>query len=315
MKKQDVILDFEDVFNTYKTRIPKKQLEFLRKAKWFPINRGSRIAEEFSYLVGKVMGDGHIDKKFSTHFIGQKEEVQNIKSYLKEYFGINKNITIIKRKACGISHSLRVNYSIFGRTLYSLGAPKSNKVKQEFLIPKWIVKSKKCSKKFLQGILEDELSTIKIKISNCSNGPMLKMAKNKEHLNNLRDFLIQIRKMLQSHNIECSNVSSKHYNRNDQKTRELYFTIRRNKENIIKFSKSIGFRYNTKKKCALEKCIEILKKTRYNRKPIIEKDRIIKLRKQGHSIRKIGHIVNLNSSSVHRVIKECGDGDSNSGNH
>lgn len=47
--------------------------------------------------------------------------------------------------------------------LYALGAPIGNKTKNKFLVPEWILSSKGCSRRFLQGLFDDELAAIKIK--------------------------------------------------------------------------------------------------------------------------------------------------------
>ena len=68
MNKQNIILDFEDLLNTYQNKTP-------YSAKYlFPIIEGNPITEEYAYLVGKIMGDGHLDHKFTLKFIGRKED-------------------------------------------------------------------------------------------------------------------------------------------------------------------------------------------------------------------------------------------------
>ena len=303
MNKQNTIIDFKDLLNTYSARIPKKQLEILKLRRWLPIKKNSKLTKEYAYLIGKIMGDGHLKKNFNITFSGQKEEIENLKILISKNYNLKDNKFSIEFKiALGTCYALNVKDSLLGRILFSLGAPKGNKTKQEFLIPDWIHNSKENSKMFLKGLLEDELTTIKIEKSNYSIKPRLKLAKEEKLLPNLRIFLNQVKFLIEKFNVKCSNISPHATCKKGQKTKELYFHINRNKDNIIRFAKNIGFRVTTEKITQLNKCLDILEKTRYNRKPFIDKTRILNLRKQGFSIRQISKIVNLNKNSVHRVL-------------
>ena len=50
MKNQNKILDFEDVLNTYSTKIPTKQFELLKKRNWLPINENDDLAKEYANI-------------------------------------------------------------------------------------------------------------------------------------------------------------------------------------------------------------------------------------------------------------------------
>ena len=303
MNKQNMILDFEDIFNTYKIKIPEKQLRLLKSRRWLPMKESSKLAKECAYLVGKVMGDGHLTKQFGVSFFGQEKEIENLKQLISKSFSLEINRFPIEfKKAWGTCFVLSVRDTLLGRLLFCLGAPMGNKTKHEFLVPNWIYTSKENALMFLKALLEDELTTIKITKKTHSVKPMLKLAKEERLLPNLRRFLNQVKQLIEKFDVKCSNVSQRPVHRYDQKTKELYFHINRNKENIIVFAKNIGFRITPEKIRKLEECVNILEKTKYNRKPFIDKLRIIELRKRGYSIRQIGRIVNLNRTSVHRVI-------------
>ncbi len=92
MKKQNKILDFADIFNTYISKIPAKQLKLLKERKWLPILENSNFARECAYLVGKVMGDGHLEKNFAVYFIGQKSEMKKLKEIILKSFRFFRNI-------------------------------------------------------------------------------------------------------------------------------------------------------------------------------------------------------------------------------
>ena len=315
VKNQKVILSFEDILSTYQTKIQSKQFKRLNLRRWLPIIENSKFAKTNAYLIGKTMGDGHLDKNFIVSFVGNEKEIINLKKLILRNYGLkDKNLLIKYKEALGSSFILRINDTLFGRMLFCLGAPKGNKTKQRFLVPNWIYNSKENSKLFLQGLLEDELTTIKIEKSNYSVMPRLKMAKEEKLLNNLKIFLKQLSYLLKKFDVTCGDVTFSKTHKENQKTRELYLSINRNKQNILNFAKNIGFKLNTRKIKSLHKCVKILEKTKYNRKPFIDTQKIVKLRKEGLSIRQISNIVNLNRTSVHRVLLKnikCGGRDLN----
>lgn len=254
MNNENKLLDVYDLLNIYKC--PPKEIN---KNKYLPINTNNKICEEYAYLIGKIIGDGNLDHKYTLRFIGNYEELNLLKKMLIEEFKINIDcMKITKRINKGISYLLQVNFSLFGRILSLLGAPIGNKTKIKFLVPDWIIKRKTFTKRFLQALLEDELTTIKIERCNYSVNPRLKMAKRKENIDNLRDFLTQIKGMIESFDIKCSHLS-KNIKTNNELTYEIYFHINRNKTNIMKFKENLGFRFNKYKQDNLNQCYEIIK--------------------------------------------------------
>ncbi len=299
MNKQN-ILCFKDVLNTYKSKtnssINKKLFSLLVDKK----------LNKYPYLIGKIMGDGHLSKNYQIKFIDKDLiNLNNLRYHITKTFGIPINkMSIHSKVALGKTFVLNLNYALFGRIMYCLGTPKGNKTKQRFLVPYWITNSKYNSRMFLKGLLEDELTTIKIEKNNYSVEPRLKMAKSPDLLLNLRIFLSQVRSLIKKFGVDCSPICNKVVSKENQKTKELYFHIYRNKENIISFAKNIGFGLNKEKSKRLKECMLVLEKTRYNRKPTINISKIIKLRKKGFSIRKISKEIDANKSSIHRIIRK-----------
>jgi hypothetical protein len=305
MNKQKIILDLNNILNTYQKKMPHSQIRIFKERMWLPLSNHSNLSGEFAYLVAKIMGDGHLDSNFVVKFSGQEKELKELKKIIFSSLNIDiRKIQIYVSKAKGIAYTLNVNDALLGRTLFCLGAPMGNKTKSKFLVPDWIMESKTNSHRFLQGLLEDELSTVKIEKKTHSNKPRLKMAKCEKLLPNLRTFLNQIRIMLYHFDINCSVVSNKANHKEDQITRDLYFDICRNKENIIRFGENVGFRVHKVKIKKLNECVKILKNTKYIRKPVIDIQEIVRLRKLGYTIREISKKVNLNKTSVHSVVKK-----------
>lgn len=78
----------------------------------------------------------------------------------------------------------------------------------------------------------------------------------------MRGFLENIKNILEEFRIECSNISEpklENIKPDREETISLYFCIKGNKKNIIKFREKIGFRINQKKAGKLEECYKILK--------------------------------------------------------
>ena len=70
--------------------------------------------------------------------------------------------------------------------------------------------------------------------------------------------MLQVKTAIESFDIDCGKISNQIDGIN---TSELYFQIRRRKENIIKFREEIGFRLNQDKIERLNHCYTTLKKT------------------------------------------------------
>ncbi|MCK4670387.1 MAG: hypothetical protein KAT43_04225 [Nanoarchaeota archaeon] len=260
-----LVLDLKGLLKSYQNRIPNTQLNILSVRNWLPLYLNSSICLECAYLIGKIMGDGNLDKKFTIRLIGQQADLEKIKEMITQEFKIShKRLKINFKQAKGDSYMLQINDALLGRLLSVLGAPIGAKVKNDFLIPKWISFTNDTKRAFLQGILEDELSTVRIEKSNYSTKPIFKMAKIEERLQNLEYFLKQIKNIIESMGVECGEISRIPKHLTDRKdnliTYSKHFWIQRNKQNILRFSHNIGFRYNLEKVKKLKKLQEALNK-------------------------------------------------------
>ncbi|MFC1691161.1 hypothetical protein ACFL0W_03180 [Nanoarchaeota archaeon] len=266
MNKQNIILDNQDLLRSYKTTIPTKKLSILKSRKWLPLFPESDLAETSAYITGKIMGDGNLDNSFTCRFVGTYNDLKKLKKIIVITYLIDaKSIKLYKREARGTSWLLQVNDSLFGRFFYSLGAPKGNKTKTEFLVPTWITKSEKCTKYFLQGIFEDELSTIKLKRNRFLQEATFRMVKTEEYQQNLREFLNQIRSLTEKFSVKCSNMSKSHFEnvqKDGNKTYSLCFRILGNLNNMVLFKKNIGFKLNKTKIKELDNAIMNVKRMR-----------------------------------------------------
>lgn len=132
MNKQ-IILEIEDVLRTYKYRRISHRIKELQRRNWFPILKNSSFGYNSAYLVGKVIGDGNLDPLFTCRFIGQREDLIDLRTFICNNFSLPcKSFTLYFRQNAGVSYLLQVNDALFGRLLYALGAPMGNKVKTPF---------------------------------------------------------------------------------------------------------------------------------------------------------------------------------------
>lgn len=255
-----------------------------------------------AYLISKVMGDGHLEKTLgSCYFIsGNKNDLLLLRRFILDNFKINKDNTFMFEQGYnnGLSYKLRVNNTNFCKLLYNYGAPKGNKTKTVFYVPKWILGDKRRSKNFLQGILEDELAKIKIKKANHCREAVFRMCKIKDLSEEHLIFMQQVKSCIESFSVTCSKIRL--IKGKNPKTIDVYFSINGNKGNIIKFKENIRFKLNIEKKESLDKVYNVLRKTL---KPKIDRDKIIRLRRNNLSLRKIAMIVGINWSTVHRIVR------------
>ncbi len=295
------IISLNDVLGTYNSQPSTTKIESLRCK--FTALADSKRLPEYAYLVGKIMGDGHLSHSYNLHFVsGSKKDLEELTKFISKNFNIStQKMYLTIRQQNGINYSLRINHAFFGRIVYCLGAPKGNKVKQSFFVPTWIYSNKLFKKRFLMAILEDELCTIKIARKNHSIKPRLKMAKEELFIDNLRFFLQQVKEGIESFGVQCSEVSKRPNSKLDQSTKELYFDIFRNKRNIIKFEDEIGFFLNKDKKIKLKECCDILRSTL---RPEVNKEEIFALRNKGLSIREIAKRISHNKMTVFRVLQQ-----------
>ncbi|MFH1972286.1 MAG: hypothetical protein ABIJ18_02285 [archaeon] len=211
--------------------------------------------EDLAYLIGKVMGDGHLDKNFTIKLIGQKEDLMVIRDYFKK--GLKFDLKIYKKQGYGNSYYMNISNKL-GKLIFNLGAPVGKKTEISFFVPDWILNgSKQVKRSFLQAILEDELTTIKIEKKTHANRPQFKMSKIRPLLEEHRRFMSQIKDLIECFGIDCGKISDPKQ-KEKQSSWDLYFPIQRNKKNIIKFEKEIGFRFNQDKIKKLKSCVTIL---------------------------------------------------------
>lgn len=260
--EQNVVLNVNDMLETYRYFVPTTKLKLLNLRQWLPLAIDSELAEISAYLVAKVMGDGNLDKSFTCRFIGQFNDLTKLKSIIASNYSLNESsLTMTFRNARGESYLLQVNDSLFGRFLYALGAPIGNKTKSKFLIPEWILSSEGCSRRFLRGLFDDELATIKIKRRKFFREAAFRLTKIEECQDNLIEFLTQIKALTESFSVSCSQLGKPHkenIQKDGNQTFSRCFRVLGNRRNILAFNDNIGFGLNKYKIEELKKCVDLI---------------------------------------------------------
>lgn len=207
---------------------------------------------ELALLVAKGMGDGTIEKdKLRFSFWNKSEKlVKEVKVCVQKAIGTTKEGE--KRLKEGRVH-LRFT-SFIGFVLHLSGAPKGNKTLQNFSIPEWIKNGSKSVKtSFLRGIFDDEASVIWHKRKKEIN---ISMCKEKDKVENLRDFLEEIRQLLAEFNISSSSLREQSEFKDKRgRTKVMVGFAIRGKNNLENFMKHIGFTH-PEKQLKLERIIK-----------------------------------------------------------
>jgi hypothetical protein len=275
-------------------------------------NRYHKINKEIlANLFGWGFGDGGLQFDLGYYFIcGKKDDLLSIKKYLsfsipEIYSVIKKNdgnnlITLhdgTKKLIKGKSWILYINESPFCKLLYSQRLPKGNKVLQKVNIPNWIKKGdKKIKKAFLNSLFEGEMQTHKVKYNEKRNkmdiiSVSFGMNKVEDYIENLTDFLNEIRDLLHEFNIKTSKVENFKPGTIRKDGKKTYFTrfhISNSALNTIHFSKLIDYPFNNEKNNALLTAIEEARvKIRRMNNQVTKYKKALELHKQGLSINKI----------------------------
>lgn len=180
-------IEFKNTVYKFTTKISKSFI----LAEDLPIKGSPPLAS----LVGQAFGDGNIWKDFS--FTNKCKELMNEIEQNARKIGI-KNLKP-SFYVDPIDKTTRIKFPKLVREVLVLaGAPKGNKVKTQFKIPKWIkFGSKSIKRNFLRALFDSE-GSVKIK----SREITLKFAKIDTLQDNLVNFLEEIGELLQEFSVK-----------------------------------------------------------------------------------------------------------------
>jgi intein/homing endonuclease len=233
-------------------------LKSRKKKRKIPFRLPIKATPEIAYVVGCVFGDGSLSDRQFSYFNKSGKLREKLKSNLNKAFS-----TRIKPKEFNKSGGREIEYPMcIAKLLWLIGAPKGNKMFINFEVPKWIkMGSKEIKRNFLRALFNDE-GWVKIKYNKKSKSFArmigIDLAKSIPLLDNLRNFLNELREMLKEFGISSSPLIKICKTRNGI---ALGFTIS-NLSNLLKFYYLINFT-DKRKEMQLLECIKSYKRFNY----------------------------------------------------
>lgn len=193
----------------------------------FPIHSTPELAS----LIGHSFGDGCTTRDRFKYVNKRNELVDEVKLYARIVFGANCREYYIEGKECyGIEFP-----AIVGRLLFLSGGPLGRKTTQKLKIPSWIKNgSKEIRVAFIRALFDDDGSVCEGKIQSFIT---ISQYKDRKLLKHHKNFLNEIRQILESLSINPTKVSWK---KNYKNTTELAFRIYA-LDSLLNFIKTIDF--------------------------------------------------------------------------
>ncbi len=251
MISNQVLLDYEDILNTYKSR--EHGIKALSKyVHWFPI----KASPELAGIIGDLMGDGHLQKEPKSRIdytSNSVHELERFNAQIYAIFSIRGKIRDCTTNTYG-TKNLGVNNKPLGRVLQQLRVPAGAKVFIPFSIPAWITKDKNAFAAFVRRLFTCE-GNVDV-YSKCID---FRMHKSVDLLEDGISFFADIKKHLEVHfDIHTTNpfpggISTR---KDGRITKGIRIKIK-SKDSLIKFSKYVGFD-DEKKQKRLDEIIESL---------------------------------------------------------
>ena len=181
--------------------------------------------EKLTRIVSYLTFDGHLAEDLKCFYLSskRKEMLKDFEKLVSDKFNLKGRYE--KGTGYGESYKYRVFNSKIAKSLHSIGTPKGSKVNKSFLVPEWIKENPKLSRTYLdvafqcEGGFWKEGKYLKIKFG---------VGKNEALLENCKDFLRDLKMMLNRLGIETTEIwAIKGNNRKDGKTTKmLYFKVK-----------------------------------------------------------------------------------------
>jgi tRNA-splicing ligase RtcB len=327
----EVIVSEKDIENVVKeiekigkrTKI-KMIISSLKRRKLLPLTYDNPKLSYLLKILGFVFGDA------TMNFIGKKKDgiisfSSKNKKDLEKIRGdvlkigynaskIYKRISKLKYKGKEkkyVSYIFYVNSSSLLILLRALGAPIGKKVLQEYRVPKWIFKAPLWQKRlFLASYFGAELrKPYAQKNSKKLVCPVLSMNKCEELIENGKEFLKDIAKLLEEFGVKCIGINQRRrYRRKDGKiTWHLELIISSELKSLINLYSKIGFEYNSLRSLLANYAIIYLKKKEriWNEKLSLVSYEIPTLLNQGLSYNKITSLLSSEFITPRFIIEAC----------
>lgn len=207
---------------------------------WFPVISSEKIAG----IIADLICDGSLQGPFLWRFDFTSKDLSELKRFENEIYNLFKikgKVRPCKSNKFGKTYNYGVNNKMLSRIFYKLGVPAGCKVKQEFLIPTWILKNKNYFRIFCRRVFTCEGC---VSVEGSSSFVEICMWKADYLQDNLINFLNQIKTRLKLYfDIETNNIFlTSNYNLRKDGIRTLGARLRIKRLNsLINFYNEIGF--------------------------------------------------------------------------
>jgi len=232
-------------------KLPRPIYNELKRRGLIPLTSRNPKLPYLIRLLGYFTGHGSFNGK-STVFYGSIEGLEDIRRDLKKIgftpskIHTRKRRTIIGGKETeGVENSVRVNSKSFTELLKALGAPVGRKKEAEYSVPTWLFKLPKWMKRlYLAGLFGAELDKPQTINGYNFEIPQLTLTKKLELEANGREFLNQIRLILEEIGVKTTGINTII----EGDSIRLRLLISENPENLKILWGSIGYDYNPARK-------------------------------------------------------------------
>jgi len=294
-----VLVD-EDIFTT-------QQKSELKKRNLLPFSLNNPKLPIITKLFGYLLGDGlvyFLGKKGFVNAYGYEEDLKEIQKDFKK-LGFSARIYSRKRKHSiptkyGLvefeseNYELHVSSKSLAKLFVELGFPPGNKTANSFLIPDWIMNSPLWIKRlFLSGFFGAELSKPRTHTKTGFDCPTISINKNTKHLENAREFSIQIIKLLEEFGVNTHKLQQrKDYFNKYGPTHRIKIQISSREDNLLNLYEKIGFSYNKKREFLSHFAILYIKEKKLLTKKRSEiAQKIKEYKKKGLTLREVQKIL------------------------
>jgi tRNA-splicing ligase RtcB len=212
-------------------------------------------------IMGFLFGDGSMNfigkrKEGILHFSGKPEDLERVREDIEKIgytasplYHSKRKLSKEKKYDC---YSFYVNASSFVFLLEALGVPLGSKVDKSYRVPSWIFKAPSWQKRlFLASLFGCELRTPhrRVKRRGYFNAPVFPMAKREELVENGKEFLKDIAKLLNEFGVNILYILQrrKHINKKGKVSWALELIISPLPQNLYNLWARIGFEYNAER--------------------------------------------------------------------
>ncbi len=274
-------------------------------------------------IMGFVFGDGSmnfIGKRGDgvLHFSGKPQDLEEVRKDLEKIGYTPSPLHYQKRKDSRGSNKyyncclFAVNASSLVILLETLGVPRGSKVSQAYRVPKWIFKASLWQKRlFLASLFGCELRIPHRRLDRRGyfNAPAFPMSKREELIENGKDFLEDIAKLLKDFGVKSLYIDKrkKHINTKGKISWALELIISPKPENLFNLWGRIGFEYNFERAHIANIAVQYLKLKQkiLKEKEVAIKEKVPQLLKTGLSYQKIANQLVSNPLTKRFIIDTC----------